>query len=82
MEAVVDRVLTPEYVLSLVEEVNAVLFQDNSGLEWEINSARKELAEVDRAINNLLDLAERYGEAAGTRLREREAERQKLVSQL
>ena len=45
--------------------------------------ARRQLADVEAAINNLLDLAERFGAAsAGPRLAEREAERASLQAQL
>jgi len=83
LEVVLQRVLTPAFVGDLVAEVNAHLARDAPNLEAEIQAVQKELAEVRRAIDNLLDLAETFGAAsAGARLLEREAERDRLCAQL
>lgn len=83
LDAVIERVLTPRYVLALVEEVNATLALDNADTDREVSGVKQQLAEVEKAIENLLDLAERYGaEAAGARLLAREAEREELVKRL
>lgn len=83
LDAVIQRVLTPEYVLTLVKEVNAALTLDDSDIDRDINRMRQQLAGVEKMIGNLLDLAERYGaEAAGDRLLVRETEREELVQRL
>lgn len=83
LETVMERVLAPDYLLALVEEVNATLFRDNDGLHHAIRETERQIADVDRAIGNLLDLTERYGaSSAADRLLEREAERKELMQQL
>lgn len=78
--AVIGRVLTPGYVLALVKEVDATLALDEADIGREIDGVRQQLADVEKAIDNLLDLAERYGaEAAGARLMMREAEHGELA---
>ena len=83
LDAVIERVLTPDYVLELVKESNAHLLLDNSDIECEIKAVKRQLTDTEKAIETLLDLAERYGvQAAGDRLVEREQQRDKLVGQL
>jgi site-specific DNA recombinase len=83
LDAVIERVLTPGYVLALVKEVNAALIQDDADIDRETSGVKRQLADVETAIENLLDLAERYGaEAAGKRLLARETEREELVRRL
>jgi hypothetical protein len=83
LEAVTKRVLTPEYVLALVKEVNSTIVQDDADFDREIKGVQRQLADVDKVIGNLLDLTERYGAAAaGDRLLAREAERNELMGRL
>ena len=83
MEAVMGVVLTPAYVQDLIAAVNAELAEDLVGIDGRIAQTRQDLEAVGRAIANLLDLAETYGaQAAGERLVEREAERERLERDL
>jgi hypothetical protein len=66
-----------------VDEVNGILTQDAPTLQTEIEEKQRELADVDKAIGTLLDLAEKFGaESAGARLLEREGERNDLMQAL
>lgn len=81
--AVIDNALTPVFFEELVDTVNTYLDQGALDIDAQILSAQKQLADVERAIRNLLDLAETFGaRAAAQRILEREAERDKLVSEL
>ena len=83
MRKVLTRVLTLEYVRDLVGEVNRRLADDLSGLDREIATTEREIAEKERAIKALLDLAETEGsKAAAERLKMREEERKALVRNL
>jgi DNA invertase Pin-like site-specific DNA recombinase len=83
LEAVREKVLTPAYTEKLVEVVNSYLAADTAGLDAQIKQARSAIAKADEAIDNLLDLAERYGsEAAGDRIVEREQEKRRLERDL
>ena len=83
LTAVTERVLTPDYVLSLVDEVNGRLGHDDVLLDRQIEALSQQLARVETAVDNLLDLIEQYGAGSVVkRLREREAERDELVKQL
>jgi hypothetical protein len=83
LRAVIERVLTADYVLAVVEKVNGHLAQDNVDQDRQLQSVKQQLADVELAISNLLDLAERSGaQAAATRLMERESERDELVAQI
>ena len=49
------------------------MLSDTATLDRELDEIKKNLAENDKAIRNLLDLAETFGAlSAGERLRERE----------
>ena len=74
-----DQVLTPEYIMQLTEEVNAMLSRDHQAVDDKIAAAERDLQGVERAIQNLLDLAEKSGSTAATaRLGQREVERDSL----
>jgi hypothetical protein len=76
-------VLTPNFVATLVAEVNTVLTQEEPALYCKIEEAQRRLSEADRSIGVLLDLAEQFGAAsAAARLLEREAEQRRLRSEL
>jgi len=83
LDMVIGRVLTPDYVMAIVKDVNATLALDDAGIEHQVRELRREVARVEKAIENLVDLAERFGaDAAGTRLLAREAEREALTRRL
>jgi len=83
LQFVTDRVLTLDFVEALADEVNALLAQDVPALQVGIDEAQRRLMEVEKGINNLLDLAEQFGAAsAAARLVEREAERNRLLAEL
>ncbi len=83
LQTVLNRVLTPAFTEELVAEVNVHLSQGMDGLGLQIEEMRRRIAETTRAIENLLDLVERFGARAGAgRLLEREAERDQLEREL
>ena len=83
MDAVISNVLTPTFFEDLIAEVNVYLDQGTLDLDSQVNAAQKRLAETERAIENLLDLAETFGaRAAGTRLLDREAQRDRQAAEL
>ena len=72
---VLSRILTPENIAALAEEVNLSLSADQNALDAKIASLEKRLAELEIAIAHLLDLVETDGfRAAEERLRQRRAE--------
>ena len=74
LDAVLTRILTPNFVQALLAEAKAQL-ADTSAIERELSRLEKQVKETQKAIQNLLDLAETFGaQAAGERLRGREAE--------
>jgi hypothetical protein len=76
-------VLTPEFVSALVAEVNARLVCETPSVQGQIDDTKRQIAEIEQAINNLLDLAERFGAAsAGPRIAERKAERAQLQARV
>ena len=83
LQAVLNRVLTPAFIEELVEEVNTCLSVDSVDLDLRIEQTRQQLRDIERSIENLLDLAEAFGSAAAAeRLLEREAERKRLQQEL
>jgi hypothetical protein len=63
--------------------VNDILAEDAPTLRVEIEEKQRELADIDKAIEVLLDLAEKFGAAsADARLLERETERNELRAEL
>jgi hypothetical protein len=54
-------VLTLNFVEEMVTEVNGILTQDDPALQIEIEEKQRELADIDKAIGTLLDLAEKFG---------------------
>ncbi len=83
LDTVIERVLTPDYVLDLVKEVNAHLALDGGDVDREISGVRRQLADIEKAIENLLDQVEQFGaQSAGDRLVTREVEREGLVGRL
>ena len=83
MRQVRDRILTTSYARTLLQAVNRKLNEETVGLDGEIARVRRRLSEIDRAIYNLLDLAESQGSAAARdRLAEREVEKAQLEGEL
>ena len=83
LQVVNEQVLTPGFVMTLVSEVNAALIQDEPTLYGRIEEAQRRLAEVDKSIAALLDLAEQFGAAsAAARLLDRETEQRRLQAEL
>jgi len=83
MNAVIDNALTPDFFEDLIATVNTYLDQGTLDIDSQIHTAQAHLAETERAIENLLDLAETFGaQAAGARLLEREAERDHQAAEL
>lgn len=83
LQVVTRRVLTPDFVSALVAEVSGLMNRHVPTVQGQMDEARRQLAGIDDAISNLLDLAERFGAAsAGPRLVEREAERALLQARL
>jgi DNA invertase Pin-like site-specific DNA recombinase len=79
MDKITFRVLTPDYFQALLSEVRARLC-DTASLDQEEKALNRKLAEVNRNIDNLLDLAEHFGAlAAVERLKERELERGQVL---
>ncbi len=82
LEAVLHQVLTPDYFNALLQEVQNQM-SDVASLEAEIEEKRNDLRSVERAISNLLELAEAFGVGAALeRLKQREAERSQLVIEI
>jgi len=78
VNAVLDRILTPDYFSALLVETRSSL-SDTEEIDMELKALRKGLLETEISISNLLDLAECFGAAsAADRLREREMEQDRL----
>jgi hypothetical protein len=83
LQAVTRRVLTLDFVSALVVEMNERMVRGVPSVQGQLDETKQQLAEIDIAIGNLLDLAERFGAAsAGPRIAEREAERVQLQARL
>jgi len=83
LQAVNRRALTQDFVSDLAAEVNERMVRGVPSVRGQIDETEQQLAEIDVAIGNLLDLAERFSAAsAGPRIAEREAERVQLQARL
>lgn len=73
-----DRVLTYDFVTSLVNEVNSVLRRPESA--GQITQLQGRIHAFDRAITRLVDVAEKVGDTAEvvSRLKQRKDERERL----
>jgi len=79
LRIVTTRVLTSDFVIALIAEANQRMSQEQPKVQEQVDETERQLAEIELAIANLLDLAERFGAAsAGPRIAEREAERGQL----
>ena len=78
VDVVCGKVLTSDFVTDLVERVN-VFLSDNERYEREIATNQKQLRRLEKAIANLLDMAELHPSAdVIARLNQREQERDTL----
>jgi len=83
LQVVTRRVLTQDFVSTLVAEGNERIARGVPTVQSQIDETERQIAELDVAIGNLLDLAERFGAvSAGPRIAEREAERAQLQARL
>jgi len=74
LDVVLNRILISDFIEELLAETKAQL-SDTTLIDREIELLEKQIKDTQRAIQNLLDLAETYGaQAAGARLQAREAE--------
>jgi DNA invertase Pin-like site-specific DNA recombinase len=84
LETVLNRILTPSYLEELIEETRQQM-SDTTSLDLEITQKRTALEGLERGIQRLLDLVEvgdvNTGDAT-TRLRQRQAERARLQSEV
>lgn len=82
LEVINTRVLTLDFIGRLVEQVNRLL-SDTDQIEARLIEAQQQIKQLDRAITNLLDLAELHASAdVLSRLRQRESEREVKRSEL
>ncbi len=83
MRRVMNRILTPAYTSDLLDAANGKLNEEAASLDGKIARVRRRLSEINRAICNLLDLAESQGSAAARdRLAERETKKARLEGEL
>lgn len=81
-EQVINQILTVSRFEGLLNELKWQMI-DTDDLDRERQNLNKRLAEVDRKIQNLLDLIENFGALAGIdKLKEREAERGELITDI
>ncbi|MDP2776173.1 MAG: recombinase zinc beta ribbon domain-containing protein [Anaerolineales bacterium] len=82
LDTVLNRVLTPTYFEELMAELRSRM-ENSESLEAEISEKQIALRDIDRGIQNLLDLAESFGAGAALgRLKQREVERVGVVAEL
>jgi DNA invertase Pin-like site-specific DNA recombinase len=82
LDAVLTRILTPDFVTALLEDLKAQL-SDTSDIDRQENTARQSLATCERSIARLLDTIEATeSSTAKARLKERENERAALQFEL
>ncbi|GAB4504347.1 MAG: hypothetical protein Fur0043_13410 [Anaerolineales bacterium] len=82
LDSVLNHILTLDYFEALRAKIKSQM-TDTTTLENQIAEKRTELQTVERAIQNLLELAESFGAGAAIeRLKQREAERAQLTLEL
>lgn len=82
LDTVLNQILTLDFFYNLLEEVKKQM-SDVETLQAQIEQKRAERRAVERAIQNLLDLAESFGAGASLeRLKQREAERSQLSAEI
>ncbi len=75
IQALVDKILTVDFLEALVEQINDIL-SDTAAIEKQISEQHNKVKATERAIGNLLDLAEAHGsDSVLQRLKQRERER-------
>ena len=82
MGAIMGRILTVDFFYALLDETKAQM-SNVQEVELRITTLEKSLKECERAIINLLDLAETFGaKSAVERLKEREVEKVRILHDL
>lgn len=82
LKQVLDYILTPKVLQQVLEAAYARL-ANPAQIEAQKQQIKRALAQVNRAIGNLLDLAEQFGaQSAAERLKAREIERARLLAEL
>lgn len=82
LDAVLNRIMTPDFVSALLDEIRQQLSQDDEIVRQE-DATRQALQNCERNIANLLDAIEATNsQTAKERLRERENERARLQFEL
>ncbi|MBV6401919.1 MAG: hypothetical protein CNIPEHKO_02222 [Anaerolineales bacterium] len=82
MNAVIEKVLTPEYLAEAVEQARAK-FSDASAIELQINNARHALEDLEIVIQRLIRTIEKTDSpSASDRLRDRERERAQVKAEI
>ena len=83
LDVVLTQVLTPEFVGEMLADVR-VLMADTDALDREIAMTRRNLSDVEQSIGALFEMVELTGASrmAAERLRQREADRNRLQAQL
>ena len=80
---VLDQVLDQAYLERLLEEISKRFTQGTETLDFQIAQTERSFAQANRAIEELLDLAEKKGSAAAAgRLARREEEKARLEATL
>ena len=80
LDTVLNRVLTKDYIAVLLDETRSKLALPSLlEIEADTQNIQSQIAEVNRAIKNLLDLVETFGaQSAGERIRQQEAKQASL----
>jgi hypothetical protein len=82
LDTVLNRILTPGYFDALLAELKNQM-ADTASLEAEIEDKRADLRSIERAIHNLLELAEVFGsETVLERIKCKEGERLQLAAEI
>jgi transposase-like protein len=83
LDTILYRVLTPSYFDDLLAETKKQ-YADTETIDAQIKQKRNDLAHIERAISNLLELVESFGvnESATKRLTAKEIERMDLKQEI
>lgn len=82
MNAVIEKVLTPEYVADVIEQARAK-FSDASAIELQINNAKHTLEDLEKIIQRLIRAIEKTeSPSASDRLQDREGERAQVKAEI
>ena len=82
ISAILNHVLTPEYLSEVIAETKKQ-FDSTADIESQIKSARRTIEDLDISIQRALNTIEKTGsQAAQERLKQREAERMQVKNEL